>query len=201
MTNLEKWNRLVDIVSRIKNAEENVLQNKWIHIFAEIFGYSLIDNEIQSHRSIQIGSSIRIIPDIIIYDSTNETDLFIVELKLGNSFLREGSINAKNQLFSYLKQLNQNIGMIIGDKIYLFHYDNSKDEKDQNPIEIRFEKNTILGEKFVELFSKKNYDKNSIMQFVLDRKNKEHEKVKIKEELNIELIIDTTSKYCIAHVA
>lgn len=161
-------------------------KKKWINIFAEIFGYSLIDDEIEAHRNIQIGSGIRCIPDIII--SKNKTDLFVVELKRGTSIAREGSITAKNQLFSYLKLLTQNIGMIIGDKIYLFYYDYSKDDTVQNPIEILFEKDSLLGEKFVELFSKKNYNKDSSIQFILDRTTIEGEKVKIKEELRVELI-------------
>lgn len=46
-----------------------------VKFFAEIFGYSSRENEIDTHRTVQIGSTEIIIPDIIIKNS--ESDLFI----------------------------------------------------------------------------------------------------------------------------
>lgn len=76
-----KWNKIVDLYNKYQFKSENEIQNLWEQLFAdaELFGYSKIYGEINAHRSIQIGSSGRVIPDIII--KNGEKDLFIVELK------------------------------------------------------------------------------------------------------------------------
>lgn len=74
----QKWNRIVEIYNASISAKEDTVHSLWERIFVELFGYSSLNGEIESQRKIQIGSTERIIPDIIIKDSNN--DLFVVEL-------------------------------------------------------------------------------------------------------------------------
>ena len=72
-----KWNKIVDFYNKYRLKPENEIQNLWEQLFAdaELFGYSKMYGEIEPHRSIQIGSSGRVIPDIII--KNGEKDLYL----------------------------------------------------------------------------------------------------------------------------
>lgn len=167
MTIVEKWNLLISHVQRKSFAKETEVQQLWENIFADadLFGYSRFNGEIDSQRTIHIGSYDRTVPDIIIRESINKRDLFVVELKQYSSIF---DIKYKEQLFSYMRLLRLNIGVLICNKIYVFVLDHDDNEKS---IEITFTKDNPDGCKFVELFSKMNYSENSVRKFI--EKNKE----------------------------
>ena len=129
----EKWNKIVELHNQYLNSQENLIQMLWESIFAEIFGYSRLYGDIDSHRSIRIGSTERVIPDIII--KNGEKDLFVVELKQHNIFYNSG---IERQLLSYLKLLRIQIGVLICQKIYVYKYDPNKNDFEQEKIEIEF---------------------------------------------------------------
>lgn len=183
MNNTEKWNKICEYFIRYKGQSEENIQQLWEILFAEIFGYSNLEKEIESHRKIQLGSTERLIPDIII--KNNSKDLFIVELKREDLKIAEAR---KNQLFSYLKQLRCDLGILICDKIYIFDYNFNLADDEQNVINIDFIENNPIGIKFVELFSKIDFEKSNIKKFISD--NIESQKIvsKITNELNSELV-------------
>ena len=76
-----KWELFNQIVSQHKMDKEENVQRIFEQLFAELFGYSRLFGEIDAHRVLHIGSTDRVIPDIIIRDSLSNKDLFIVELK------------------------------------------------------------------------------------------------------------------------
>ena len=75
------WNRLCDITKKNYNEKEDKIQKVFEDVFAVLFGYDPLEEEIDSHRILHIGSTYRVIPDIIMRDSSGNKDLFIVELK------------------------------------------------------------------------------------------------------------------------
>lgn len=182
------WNKIVEYVSSHKNSSEKEIQKLWENIFSEIFGYSFLRNEIDSFRSITIGSKERVITDIIIKE--NNIDLFVVELKCCNS-LKDG----KKQLISYLKLLNNEIGVLIRDKIYLYLYDHKKSDDEQTNISVEITKNNPNGEKFVELFSKENFDKEKIKEFILLKSKFSNNVKEIKELINSKFVYDVLFDY------
>lgn len=173
----ENWNKIVDFYHKNRNALETQIQKDWENLFAEKFGYSRLDEEIDNQRSIQIGSTDRIIPDIIIRSSQENQDLFVVELKQHTSFA------GHQQLFSYLKQLKLDIGVLVCNKLYIYDYDTGKDDNNQPVLEIEFTKDNPDGIKFVELFSKDSFDKESVKKFIRERKEERE-----KEQENIRAI-------------
>lgn len=191
MTIIEKWNLIVSNVQKKLSAKENEIQQLWENIFtdANFFGYSRFSGEIDSQRNIHIGSYERTIPDIIIKDSVSNKDLFVVELKQHNlSF----DAKYKEQLFSYMRLLRLNVGVLICNKIYLFVLDYDDNE---TSMEIAFTNNNLNGSKFIELFSKGNYDENAVKHFI--EKNQEL-KAHIQEictDLQTLSIIDVIKEY------
>lgn len=68
MNEMEKWGILVDCYNENKTVPEKKIQEDWENLFVEIFGYSKLSKEVDAQRNIQIGATVRTIPDIIIHD-------------------------------------------------------------------------------------------------------------------------------------
>lgn len=181
MDTREKWEFLVDCYNKNKNAPEQRIQRDWENLFVEIFGYSKLLKEVDSQRSIQIGSTVRTIPDIIIHNK-EQGDLFVVELK--QHTLTTGT----EQLFSYLKLLKVDLGVLICNKIYLYDYDITKDDDKQAFVEIAFTKDNPDGIKFVELFSKASFDRQHIKNLIQERKKEKENIHAIQQKVTAEFV-------------
>lgn len=164
----EKWNKIVDHYTENINTPECDIQKAWVDFFADtdFFGYSKFNKEVDDQRSIQIGSTQRVIPDIIIRSNQEQHDLFVVELK------RYSKMEGHNQLFSYLKLLNLNIGVLVCSKLYIYDYDIVNTNDEQAFIEIAFEKDNPDGIKFMELFSKSTFNQQEVKDYI-QKRNKE----------------------------
>ncbi len=172
---MEKWNLLVDFVKQKWTFDEATIQKLWEQMFAEIFGYSRLMGEVENHRSLTIGSGQRVVPDIIIKNGGK--DLFIVELKRHCIPFDE---QYREQLFSYMKLLNLNIGLLIGDKIYIYILSGGTVKAS---CEIPFAKDNENGKKFVKLFSKGNFSEEKVFAFVNAQTTKENNVAKLRKEL------------------
>lgn len=177
----DKWNGIVDFYNINKNASEQKVQALWELIFSECFGYSKLYGDIGSRMSLFLGSHERLIPDIIL--KKDNKNLFVVELKQHNYSFRE---EYEKQLFSYLKQIKCDVGVLICDKIYIYYFDYSKNDEQQLKCCIDFKKDNEDGYKFVELFSKHTFNKDNIIKFI-EEKNKS---INILKEIQKELTDD-----------
>ncbi len=175
------WNTIVQTVRDHKNDPETSVQKYWVYILSSIFGYNWLTGEIKEQEKIHMGSLGKVIPDLLI--SKDGKDEFVVELKC-YTFAKQDKF--VEQLKSYMKLLELEIGVLICDKLYLFCRDNG-----EYPfVEIPFEENNKNGELFVELFNKNNFDKAVIKEFVeeenmkmlMERKRQEEEMRKKLEE-------------------
>lgn len=179
----EKWNKLCDYFELFYNKAEESIQSLWESIFAELFSYSRLDDEIETHRKIQLGSTERLIPDIIIKEK--DKDLFIVELKREDLSIDE---SRKGQLFSYLKQTHNDIGILVADKIFLVNYDYNLSDDEQTGCLIEFTKDNPLGIKFIETFEKGSFSKDRARDFITECINKDKTVRSIEDQLTPELI-------------
>lgn len=179
MTLTEKWNAIVSDFQANKNLKEDAVQNLWEEIFADadVFGYSKRSREIDIWRNIQIGSRERTVPDIIIRDSVNDKDLFVVELKQHNLPFNQAY---KEQLFSYMRLLELKVGILICDKLYIYVRENYRTEYS---IEISFTKNSKYGEKFIELFSKGDFNQERIRAFLIETEKTKSNISQIKKDI------------------
>ena len=191
MTSKETWNYLVDHYNRNIWANEDVIQRDWESFFAdaELFKYSRIKGEVDSHRTLQIGSYKRVIPDIIL--RKNNDDLFVVELK---KYSLNFSEEREAQLFSYLKLLHISIGVLVCDKIYIYAYDFEKSEQ-ENKLEIPFEKDNIDGIAFVDLFSKNMFSKDKIIEYISAKKSFSANVKHIRDQIDPNLIYSALKKH------
>lgn len=190
MSNIDKWNKIVLQYQNNYSQEEYKLQSLWEKIFEQYLHYYSLDNEIETHRTIRLGSSDRVVPDIIL--KKDNKDLIVVELKKSNINFNE---NYVHQLFSYLKQLKVSVGILITNKIHLFLYDYTKDDICQKSVEIEFIENNSLGEKFVDLFEKNNLDLNLIKNFIINNYKNQEDFFKIKSLTNEKFIKDILTEH------
>lgn len=188
----EKWNKIVDFYNKFKFKSEEDIQKLWEQLFADsdLFGYSKIYNEIEAHRHIKCGSTIRVIPDIII--KKDNKDLFIVELK--KSSLDCGD----EQLLSYLKLIhNIKFGVLICNKLYIYNFDTNKSDEEQIKIAIDFTYNNPLGIKFVELFTKRNFNVNTIKKFIEGSIKFKKNVLELKNKVNKTFVQNLIKEYCL----
>ncbi len=188
-----KWKEICYLMTINKTSAENLFQSEIVNIFEKL-GWSRFNKEIEEKRKIDIGSANSLKPDIIV--KNDEKDLFVVELKKPTAKYTERN---DSQLFSYLRQLKLNVGLLINDRIHVFY----EDRNCRVPVEImniEFNDNAQDGLKFIELFSKQsftlealiNYCKNQIQSLdVVDYLTSDEYKSKIIEFIKV----DTSEKF------
>lgn len=182
--NNEKWNEICFYLSENirtdiseSEFEQNVIQALRVLDWKEFLG------DIQIRPSFQIGASNRIMPDFVI-NSAEKKNLFVIEIKQPSIPL---NINFQQQLFSYMRQLRLQYGVLIGQVIQIF-YDGDLTEHDDPVLleTIEFNKDNIKGQKFVELFSKENYSKDLLESFTLNslkKINRKSEQKKLHQKI------------------
>lgn len=120
--------------------------------------------------------------NIVIRNDTE--DLFVVELK------RHTLHDGQAQLFSYLNQLKIDMGILVCDNLYIYDYDFIAKEDSYSVLEIPFTQSNPNGSRFVELFSKDNFDKQKIKDFIKESNQKKNSENEIKNELSVNLITE-----------
>ncbi|WP_191015401.1 type I restriction enzyme HsdR N-terminal domain-containing protein [Treponema zioleckii] len=184
MTYTEAWNKIVAQFNKNLNSKEEIVQTAWELLLATIFNYC--DSDIDPQRCVKMGVMTKR-ADIVIKNS-NE-DLFVMELK--RHTLHEG----KDQLFSYLNQLKIDLGILVCDNLYIYDYDFTAKENFYSFVEIPFTQDNPNGSRFVELFSKDNFDKQKIKDFIKESNEKKNSESKIKKELSANLIMKLLKNY------
>lgn len=182
--NKEKWNEIYfylseNIGTNISESEfeQNVIQALRVLEWKEFLG------DIQIRPSFQIGASNRIMPDFVI-NSSEKRNLFVIEIKQPSIPL---NTNFQQQLFSYMRQLRLQYGVLIGQVIQVFYDGDLTDHDDPVLLEtIEFKKDNIKGQKFVELFSKENFSNDLLESFTLNslkKINRKSEQKKLHQKI------------------
>lgn len=94
----------------------------------------------------------------------------------------------KKQLYSYLKQERNDLGILICDKICIINYDYNKPDDEQEFCVLDFVKDNPLGVKFLEFFEKENFNKHKVIEFIKECNAAFTNIESIKKELTPELV-------------
>lgn len=177
--NLDKWNEINFLLSEnIKtdisesDFEKNIIQALRVLDWKQFLG------DFDIRPSFQFGASNRIMPDFVVKSATNQK-LFVIEIKQPNIPLTS---SFQQQLFSYMRHLKLEYGILIGQSIQIFYDGNLTNQEDPILLEtIRFEKNNEKGRIFVELFNKENFNFESLKNFTIEALKKINLKQDFKE--------------------
>lgn len=160
----ETWNKFVYNLyeAKKKNMDENgyhsliETQFQWLE-------WLVFKGEICHKPTIPIGNNQSIQPDILI--KKDDEEQFVIEVKRPVHTLRE---RERQQLVSYMRQLKLQVGVYIGEHIEVF-YDQPNNKDAVSVLKVDLELDSAKGAKFVELFSKKQFDKADIEAFCEER--------------------------------
>ena len=176
MTNIEKWNLIVNDYKQLYGSLEAKIQEKWEQYCSALFNYQKLFNEIDTQKHLAVGSGNTLIPDIIL--RINDKDIFDIELKQYNLIFNN---SFETQLISYFNQTHLSVGMVVCHKIYLFYYE--YETATINKIEIPFEKDNQDGITLVEILTKDYFSIEKIKNFVLNKIKHEQNVLAIKKFL------------------
>jgi len=162
--NKDMWNEICFILTKSvpNNSSEQLFESKVIQAFEKL-GWSHFKNEISVREKIQIGSSGRISPDLII--RSEEKNLIVVEVKRPSENLSNPSY--QNQLASYMRMLRLNFGILIGNEIKIFVDGSLIDSNKPELLEtIEFTDNNQKGVNFISLFKKDTFSVCKIESYI-----------------------------------
>lgn len=164
------WNEICFHLSECykEGMNESAYENNVI-LALRVLGWSSFSGDLEIRPSFQIGHSNKITPDIIVKDSEKQK-LFVIEIKLPSDPI---NTRFQKQLFSYMRQLKLDYGLLIGQGIQLFY--DGKENKQDDPILIesfKLEPDTEKGEQFVKLFFKDSFSFKALDSFTMDALNR-----------------------------
>jgi L-rhamnose mutarotase len=188
----ELWQEICFTLKDIPtHSDESRYEQKIIQSLEKL-GWSKFKKEIVLKKNIQIGSSGRIIPDIIVKSLENNKS-FVIEVKKPSANVENKS--HKRQLFSYMRQLKLANGLLIGNKIQIYYdgvhnYNVSKAPILLKSIEIsELDKNGAL---FIDLFHKNSFSYDDLDQFA--KKTIKEISIKKDKEKLYSLLLSTEYK-------
>ena len=177
----EKWNQFVYYLCEAKkNGVEEPEYHSMIEAQLQLLGWMKYKNEICHKPNLSIGNNGHIQPDILILKDDKKQ--FVIEVKRP---LHTQIAKDRDQLVSYMRQLKLKAGIYIGERIEIF-YDQPDSENAVSVLTIPLELDNKRGARFVELFSKERFSKETIVQFCEERiKELRHQESlnKIKDHL------------------
>ena len=180
--NNDKWNEICFLLS--ENIKSDISENSFeLNVIQalRVLGWKQFSGDFEIRPSYQIGAANRITPDFVIKSSDNHK-LFVIEIKQPNIQLTS---TFQQQLFSYMRQLKLEYGILIGQGIQIFYDGNLAEQEDPVLLEtIRFEKNSEKGENFVQIFSKENFNTELLKEFTLNALKKINRKEEFKKLKN-----------------
>jgi hypothetical protein len=146
------WNDLCFHVSqKSRSASEHDFQIIAESSFEKL-GWSQHKGEIIAQKAISVGASNNVKPDIVI--KKDGGTLFVVELKKPNSTMSDRNVE---QLFSYMRLLKLNFGILIGETLRAY-YELPNDNKLSVQIcDIIFKNDSEEGIGIIKLLSKNEY--------------------------------------------
>lgn len=151
----ELWQEICFILHDISMSSSEELYEQKIIQSLEKLGWSRFRKEIILKQSHQLGCAGTIIPDIIVKSfDTNES--FVIEVKKPSADIENTS--HQKQLFSYMRQLRLQYGLLIGSKIQIY-YDGDLN-KTENPILLKsvdITESNEDGSLFIQLFQKESF--------------------------------------------
>lgn len=190
MTYAEAWNKIVGYYEKHGTALETTIQTVWEDsVFSAILNYDT--TEIDAQRAVQMGATKK--ADIVV--RKDGKDVLVAELKRHIASVSDGG---QAQLFSYLNQLKSvDIGILVCNKLYVYDFDFTKQDAEnaENRLEIPFERDNPDGAKFVELFSKENFNAQNIKEFIKSQRQEKQEVSAIRGEITVGLIKGLLKKH------
>lgn len=147
--------------------------------FIVSLGWGWTNDEINQQLSISIGSTKRVIPDIVVfYDKYPQ---FVIEVKSAHHTKIDKDIE---QLTSYMKQLEVKVGIYFGEKIIVYYKEFGNNSTIVNILEVSLNADDKNWADFFNLFHKDRYSMENIYQYYESVKQRRNNEAIVKNHIN-----------------
>ncbi|MEY8459946.1 type I restriction enzyme HsdR N-terminal domain-containing protein [Eggerthellaceae bacterium 24-137] len=161
----QNWEEMAFLTDKYRKAgaSEREFQIEMENVF-ERLGWSRRLGEIISQHTIPVGSARSVRPDLII--CKDHTPLFVVELKKPSAGTTTRNVD---QLFSYMRLLRLNIGLLIANVIQLYYDDPSNADNPLLVESIPIEKSCTQGAALLNQLEKGIFSESNICPYIETR--------------------------------
>ncbi len=169
------WSNICKMMRNAPRQSEMEYQNYIKDMILDIaLGWN--SNQIVEQLSLQLGSTERLVPDLLVRKDNNNS--FIVEVKKPGH--KKGRRDIE-QLQSYMKQLEIPVGVYWGDEVEVYWKTIGDGSAPVLLLSLNFNVLCVDGDAFVSLFSEENYSLDAIRAF----KEECDAKCRFESEVNI----------------
>lgn len=157
----ERWNEICFLVNRYRtpNATERDFQIEAENIFEKL-GWSRYKGEVASQVTIPVGAAQSVRPDIVL--NFGGQNALVVELKKPNAGISSRNID---QLFSYMRLLKLDYGILIGDTIQVYFDDPETMDAPVQIVEIPFIANSADGVEFCKTIAHEDFSSSRLNEY------------------------------------
>lgn len=157
---MANWTRICRDMDKYahKDSERNY-QESFIDLVIEGLGWK--PEQIEEQKTLIMGCSERLIPDIVV--SSDNGSQFVVEVKKPDHIRTQKDIE---QLVSYMKQLETPVGIYVGKNLEVYYKTIGDGTEPILVLSLFFDQEESLGEEFVKLFSAQNFSSDNILAFL-----------------------------------
>ncbi len=141
-----------------KDSERNY-QESFKDLVIEGLGWK--PEQIEEQKTLIMGCSERLIPDIVV--SSDDCAQFVVEVKKPDLIRTQKDIE---QLTSYMKQLETPVGIYVGKNLEVYYKTIGDGTEPILVLSLSFDQNEPSGEDFVKLFSAQNFSSANILAYI-----------------------------------
>lgn len=152
------------ICQRLERYADKTTELTWQESIRDIVledGLDWLPNQIEEQKSMQLGSTERLIPDIIV--SRDDQCCFVVEVKRYNHVKTQKNVD---QLISYMKQLETPVGIYVGNELEVYYKNIGDGEDPILVMSIQFNPNEDMGEDFVKLFTESKFSSSAVASYI-----------------------------------
>lgn len=178
---MNNWQKIISNFLRHIPYSEKEYQERIVSILVSI-GLGWEDESINQQLSLNLGSTKRVVPDIVL--SKNGRPVIIIEVKPNHHRQQERDIL---QLTSYMKQLEINIGIYFGEKVEVYYKELGANNSPIKLLELQLIANDSKWEQFVAMFSNGLFNIENIKVLYKEALKLEEENLKVSK-LTSELI-------------
>lgn len=164
---MTSWPKICDILKKYANKEnEKTYQKSIVDLLFEMnLGWH--KNQIAEQLSVQLGSTERLIPDIIV--TKDRRNQFVIEVKQPSHIKAQKDID---QLISYMKQLEIPVGIYVGNELDVYYKNIGDGSEPKLIMTLKFKEDDDKGDDFLRLFSEAEFTTEKIITYVKELEKK-----------------------------
>ncbi|MBD5360175.1 MAG: type I restriction enzyme HsdR N-terminal domain-containing protein [Bacteroides sp.] len=154
------WSKICDVLEKYANRKNEMTYQKSIIDLLLEMNLGWHKNQLTEQLSIQLGSTKRLIPDIVI--TKDDRNKFVIEVKEPAHVITQENID---QLVSYMKQLETPVGIYIGRELKVYFKNLGDGSEPKLIMSLEFKEDDENGDDFMTLFSESEFSIAKVIDY------------------------------------